>query len=79
LGGDFGYAKKLPIIAIGSGWDKLVLSVVEGFSEPAFGLAARLRRILPKNPKFQKTNDKQIPIGNNSNPKQKSVRTYLFH
>ena len=25
---------KLPIIAIGSGWDKLVLSVVEGFSEP---------------------------------------------
>jgi hypothetical protein len=49
---------KLPISAIGSGWDNLVLSVVEGFSESAFGFAARLRRLLPKNPKLQKTNDK---------------------
>jgi len=42
---------KLPIIAIGSGWDKVVLSAVEGFSEPAFGFAARLWRILLQNPK----------------------------
>lgn len=43
---------------MGSGWDKPVLSVVEGFSQSAFGLAGRFRRMLLKNPKVQKTIDK---------------------
>jgi len=38
---------KLPIIAIGSGWDKLVLSVVEGFSEPTFVFVGWVRKMLP--------------------------------
>ncbi|MDZ7341985.1 MAG: hypothetical protein ONB27_11570 [candidate division KSB1 bacterium] len=76
--GDVGITFKTPIIAIDSGWDKPVLSAVEGFSKPGFGLAARLRRMLLKNLKLQKANHKQIPIGKNSNLKKNNFISESF-